>query len=149
MHPFKRTIKQRRKVAKIPTVSSLTKKLDAIFSIYIRLRKADKNGMVKCYTCGKLMHYTEAQAGHFQSRRHYALRHNETNVQNQCVSCNIFNQGNQYQFGENLKKEYGEKAVEILMLKKNNHTKYDCGTLMILIQSYTQKVKALKEKLTS
>ena len=35
-----------------PTVSKLKKKLDAIFSKYIRLKDADKNGYVKCYTCG-------------------------------------------------------------------------------------------------
>jgi hypothetical protein len=32
---------------------NLIKKLDAIFSEYIRRKYADKNGIVKCYTCDK------------------------------------------------------------------------------------------------
>ena len=32
---------------------TLEKKLDAVFSEYIRRKYADKNGIVSCYTCGK------------------------------------------------------------------------------------------------
>ena len=37
--------------------SKIVKKLDAIFSQYIRLKDADHNGDVKCFTCGKVSHY--------------------------------------------------------------------------------------------
>ena len=35
---------------------SIVKRLDTIFSLFIRLREAD-NEMVECFTCGKVSHY--------------------------------------------------------------------------------------------
>ncbi len=37
-----------------PSRSKIVKKLDAIFSQYIRLKDADHNGDVSCFTCGKV-----------------------------------------------------------------------------------------------
>ena len=77
------------------TTAQLKKELDKWFSQYIRLRRADANGLVECFTCGKIDHWKKQQAGHFQSRRHLTTRWNELNVQVQCVRCNMLNQGEQ------------------------------------------------------
>ena len=60
---------------------SLVKKLDAIFSEYIRLRKANKQGIVTCYTCGKKAYWKGQgmQNGHFMSRKSYSTRWEELN----------------------------------------------------------------------
>ena len=50
------------------TISKLKKKLDVLFSQYIRRKNADHLGRVKCFTCGVEKHWKEQQAGHFQSR---------------------------------------------------------------------------------
>ena len=70
---------------KKPSRKNLIKKLDNVFSQYIRRRFA-VNGITKCVTCGKEDFWRggEMQAGHFISRKHYATRWNETNVQSQC-----------------------------------------------------------------
>jgi len=39
------------------TISKLKKELDKWFSLYIRLREATSEGMVQCFTCGKVAHY--------------------------------------------------------------------------------------------
>ena len=59
--------------------SKIVKKLDAIFSRYIR-KKNSKNNLAKCFTCGKVDEWKYLQCGHFQSRRHYATRWDEVIV---------------------------------------------------------------------
>jgi hypothetical protein len=90
------------------SISKLKKELDKWFSLYIRLREATSEGMVQCFTCGKVSHYKSGmQCGHFQSRRFMATRWNEQNCQVQCVSCNLFKSGEQWQFGMHLNAKYG------------------------------------------
>tara|TARA_R110000796_G_scaffold27488_10_gene75770 strand:- start:411 stop:638 length:228 start_codon:yes stop_codon:yes gene_type:complete len=49
---------------------NIVKRLDTVFSLYIRLREAD-NEMVECYTCGKISHYKKGmQCGHFHQENH-------------------------------------------------------------------------------
>ena len=58
--------KIRPKKKKLPSISSLEKKLDTEFQTWVRKSEADEGGTVSCVTCGKLMHWTGdgAQAGH-------------------------------------------------------------------------------------
>ena len=86
------------KTAKKPTRSKLIKKLDVVFSQYIRLSNADNRGMCTCVTCNKQFHWKNIQAGHFMSRKHYSTRWNENNVKPQCVGCNMFKSGEQYKY---------------------------------------------------
>ena len=126
------------------TLAKLKKDLDTVFSRYIRLRKADNNGMVECFTSGVVKHWKEHHCGHFQSRRHTATRWNELNCQVQSVSENIFNQGNQYQFGLNLDKEYGAGTAEGLLILAQQTVKYSRADLVELIAHYKEKVIKLQ-----
>tara|TARA_R110000796_G_scaffold81691_5_gene179770 strand:- start:2087 stop:2482 length:396 start_codon:yes stop_codon:yes gene_type:complete len=85
----------------------LVKKLDTIFSHYIRRRYAINN-ISKCVTCGKEDHWKNLQAGHFMSRKHYATRWDNENVQVQCAGCNVFRYGEQYIFSKYLGKELAD-----------------------------------------
>lgn len=91
--------------------------MDKWFSLYIRLKHADHTGAVRCFTCGKLHHYKDIQNGHFQSRKYLATRFDEDNCRPQCVSCNIYNYGEQYKFATRLG---AKKAHE--MFKKARQT---------------------------
>ena len=97
------------------SISKLKKELDKWFSLYIRLRDAE-NGVTECFTCGKVDHFKKLQCGHFQSRRHTATRWNEQNCQVQCVKCNMFNQGMQWRFGNNLDSKYGKGTSQDLFI---------------------------------
>ncbi len=103
-------------MAKKVTRTSLIKKLDAVFSIYIR-RRYSMNDISKCVTCGKEDHWSKLQCGHFMSRKHISTRWNEDNCQVQCAGCNVFRYGEQYIFsqylGNNLSEELYKQSKEI------------------------------------
>ena len=122
--------------------SVLIKKLDTIFSQYIRRRYAI-NDISECFTCGVKNDYKKQQAGHFASRRHYSTRWNEFNVQVQCYSCNICNQGMQFEFGKKLCSQYGNNFAENLMIESKQIVKFADVDLIELIDYYTEKVNNL------
>lgn len=131
-----------------PTVSKLKKKLDTIFSKYVRLSHADKNGFVNCYTCGVKKYWEKdgMQAGHFMSRKHTSTRFDEKNVMPQCYSCNCHFYGRQFEFSKNLDKEFGEGTSDALLQKSRQTQKNTVPDLQDLIELYTNKLDTLLKK---
>lgn len=125
----------------------LVKKLDTIFSIYIRLRKADDLGVVSCYTCGKKDYYKKMQCGHFMSRKYYSTRWEELNCQVQCYSCNVMRYGEQYKYGLELQKEYGKYLPEELLTMSRQIVKFSNDDLLDKINRYKQLVDLKKKEL--
>jgi len=123
---------------KKPTRKTIITKLDNIFSQYIRLRYS-KNEISECVTCGKQDHWKKLQAGHFISRKHYATRWDEDNVQVQCSGCNVFRYGEQYLFSKYL----GIDLSEELLMKSRKIQKFSDNELLEMIELYTEKVNNL------
>ena len=117
---------------------NLIKKLDTIFSIYIR-RKNSINDIAQCITCGKQDHWKKMQNGHFMSRKHYATRWDEDNVEVQCMGCNVYRYGEQYLFAKHL----GETKADALLVKSRQIQKFTDADLIDLIELYTNKVNNL------
>jgi len=96
--------------------STLVKKLDTVFSKYIRQSKSI-NGYTTCVTCGKVEEWKNQDCGHFISRIHMSVRWDERNVAPQCKYCNRYCQGQQYLFsqylGNNLSEELYKQSKEI------------------------------------
>ena len=131
----------------VKTISKLKKELDTIFSLYIRLRDATDEGMVQCFTCGKVSHYKSGmQNGHFQSRKHLATRWSETNCQVQCVGCNMFKSGEQYKFSIALDSKYGEGTSEELQLLARTIMKVSRIDYEEKISYYKSLVEKLKKE---
>jgi hypothetical protein len=122
--------------------SKLIKKLDTVFSLYIRQRYSI-NEISKCFTCGKEDHYKKLQCGHFQSRKHYSTRWDEINCQVQCAGCNVFKYGEQFIFGKNLNLEFGEGTSEELYLKAKQIIKFSNNDLEDLITNYNSLITDL------
>jgi len=120
-----------------PKRKNLIKKLDAVFSKYIRLRDADTEGYCRCSTCGEVHHWTKIQAGHFISRKHYATRWNEENVHAQCVACNVFRYGEQYKFSLYL----GDKLSKKLLEKSRLIAKFTDIEIKEMIDDYNDRIK--------
>ena len=114
---------------------TLVKKLDKVFSEYIRRRNADNKGYVECFTCGKRDHWKKMQCGHFQSRKHYSTRWNEDNCQVQCVGCNMFKAGEQYKFGLKLNAISPNQAEKLFLLARNTK-KFNNFDLLKMIDHY-------------
>ena len=124
--------------------AKVVERLDKVFSEFIRRRTADDRGFVRCYTCGATKHWKEMHAGHFQSRSKYATRWNETNVQVQCVSCNIFKAGEQFKFGIHLDQEHGEGTAEEMMYLANQSGKFTIMELRDMVKEFQQKLRELE-----
>ena len=126
---------------------TLVKKLDAVFSEYIRRKYADKNGIVSCYTCGKKKFWKGdwMQNWHFISRKSRILRWRESNCRPQCYSCNVMRYGESYIFGVKLNEEYGYNIAEELLIESKKIIKQSDQELLDLINLYQEKVKSLKK----
>ncbi len=123
-------------------MSPKIKKLDDVFSRYIRLRDT-RNGWGRCISCGAPIRFETCDAGHYISRRHIATRWNEENVHAQCVECNRYRDGNIEHYRRALIRKYGVHHVAYLEQRKNAAAHLDDEMLDILIDYYQQKTKLL------
>lgn len=121
-----------------PTVSKLKRKLDAVFSQYIRL-KSSEAGLAKCYTCGVTKDWQSLQNGHYIPRRHLNTRWLELNCKPQCMPCNIYKKGNYDVYALNLTKEYGPNILKDLNRAKNITKKFTILDLQRKIEEYDKK----------
>ncbi len=128
------------------TISKLKKELDKYFSLYIRLRDATDEGMVQCFTSGRVYHYKSIHAGHFMSRRCLSTRWCEINVQPHSADDNLFAQGEQYKFGLNLDAKYGEGTAEDLQIKSKQIQKFSRIDYEDKISYYKSLVENLKKE---
>lgn len=114
------------------SISSLKKKADKYFSLYVRHRDS-RNGLVECITCGVEKPINQMQAGHFVSRRVNKLRFDEENVNAQCTGCNMFKQGEQYLYSKVLDMKYGDGTAEKLMSQRHQTHKFTVDELERII----------------
>lgn len=109
------------------------KKLDAIFSKYIRYRDQGQ-----CYTCPKKDDPKRMQCGHFVPRQYLAVRYSEINCHTQCYACNMLYNGQPSRFALNLERDYGRGIVKKLESQRQVITKtFPYDALMI---EYGQKL---------
>lgn len=114
-------------------LTALVKRLDVIFSKYIRAKYPPK-----CFTCG---YVGQMQAGHYITRHCKAIRWDERNCRPQCYACNILKRGDAPTFRENLIKELGE--AEVLEIESDRHKllKPTEEWLLSQLNEYTEKLK--------
>ena len=96
------------------TLSTVRNKALMLMQLLRRLQEATDNGYVYCISCGAILHYTQAQGGHYIPRRHRATELEEDNINPQCARCNGFLSGNQILYRDNLVKTIGLERVERL-----------------------------------
>lgn len=128
------------KKKRAPTLRSLKNKGWKLFSEWIRRKDADEGGTVECFTCGKLMHWKEAHAGHAIPGRHNAVLLDEEIVRPQCPRDNLFLGGRYEIFATKLIQRHGmdwwlsklEGAKRVVKLSRAD---------------YEAKIEELKKKL--
>lgn len=99
---------------KKPSVMALKRRLDTLWSEWVRRSAADSSGLVSCCSCGRKYHWKEVDCGHFVSRNHNAGRFDIRNTNPQCKKCNRFNEGNKAGYAVYLQKRYGPEVIEEL-----------------------------------
>ena len=117
-------------------------KIDKVFHEYIRRRDADnESGYCSCVSCGKQVHFSETDAGHFISRQHLITRYDERNVHAQCRKCNRFEYGRQYEYsitlGEDLSDELLQKSRQTMKLMEHEYQE--------IFETYRDKLKEIKD----
>ena len=140
---MKSKIKAKKK-PKTATVSQQIKRLDVVYSRYIRQKDADFSGQVSCFTCGSRKHWSEQQCGHYVSRSVRSLRFYDKNTQVQCVGCNIFKHGALDEYALALQNKYGEGVLKELNKIKNQSKKYTVSELEGLIVFYSMRTDPSK-----
>ena len=124
-----RTVKPRK--TKEQSVSQLKKRLDSIFSVWVRTRDGGQ-----CYTCGIKKPIKEMQNGHYVSRGCNQLRYDERNCHCQCVGCNIFKSGNMTSYALALIKQYSPQILQELDRERRKIKQWTKGELLDLIEHY-------------
>lgn len=116
----------------------LKKKLDRVFSLYIRLRDCDKKGIVRCPLCWAkvIWNWTQCQNMHYVKREKMWYRYNERNCYAGCKRCNVVLNGNYEKYTLFMIKKYGIEEVE-RMLYDNKTYKIHDYELEEMIQHYT------------
>ena len=100
-------------------LTALKRRLDRIFSEYIRLRDADANGCCRCISCGAIHPWKETDCGHYVNRSHLSTRYDGKNCNAQCRRCNRFDEGNQIGYTRGLIKKYGIGVIDLLEVRKH------------------------------
>jgi hypothetical protein len=123
------------KPKKQPSLAALKKKLDRVFSIFIR--KRDKG---VCFTCDKKLPWKQQQNGHYISRGVLILRWDERNCNCQCVGCNIFKNGNMAEYAIRLMKKHGPAILVDLDREKWKILKMSRQDYVDLIDKYEKLI---------
>ena len=128
-------------------VTKLKKKADQAWSKYVRLRDGKKiNGewQTMCITCYVWKPISQMQCGHFVSRSCNKLRYDEENTNAQCVGCNMFKGGEQYQYSKALDDKYGDGTAEKLHAQRHQNHKLTITELEEIIENAKAYLKEME-----
>ena len=134
-------VKEKRK--KLPSISRLKKKADALHSLWIRLLHSKRN-RVLCYTCDVKKPVKEMQNGHYISRGCMALRYKDYNCRPQCVACNIFKKGNYQKYAIRLEREV-PGILERLEAESKTTLHMNRYDYQVLIQELESKLSEIQK----
>lgn len=104
-------------------IKLLGKKTWDTFSLWIRNKYANFQGYVECYTCGRIILVSEAQAGHcfHRGKQHWKpLDFDEKHIRPQCEGCNKYSSGQTNIFQSKLVKEHGQEEVDNMIWRRAN-----------------------------
>lgn len=131
---------------KKPSRSKIIKKLDAVFSQFIRLRDSNNKWIVECPLCWSKIPRKKAQNMHFVSRWNMKYRYDEINCNAWCMRCNVILNGNYIIYTRWMIRKYWLDKVDEMIFDKQPF-KIRTYELEAMIEYYMEKVKELmKEK---
>jgi hypothetical protein len=132
-------------IAKLKGVcAKLTQKL-------VRLKAADKNGMVECVTCGKIDHWKGMQGGHFIERGKSATVLMEENIHPQCPGCNMYRMkqaSTVLTYRRYMVDMYGEDFVQELERMSRQPKKFYTAELNELKRELNERIKQRESEIS-
>ena len=127
--------------------SRLVRRIDTVFSRYIRLRDSfptQAGRMVRCISCGRIVPLEDCDCGHYVNRSHMATRWDEDNCHAQCRPCNRFDEGNIQGYRPRLVQKIGEARVLLLESKKRAVCRLSDFELEALLADCRRQLKELE-----
>lgn len=121
-------------------------RLDAVFSLWVRLSNSDHAGRVTCITCGVRGSYRDFDCGHFVPRANQATRFSEKNCRPQCRYCNRDRGGRPDLFASALDKLYGVGTSDDLRRLGKSVCKRSKPEIAALVDYYRAEVARLKKE---
>lgn len=118
----------------------LVKKLDTVFSMYIR--KRDK---YRCIVCGATREIRTIQCGHLFSRVANSTRFDEANAHAQCSGCNLRHEHDPEPYRRAWLAKHSQDEYDRVYAKWSNPTKFTISDLEIMIELYQNKIKSLED----
>lgn len=126
------------------TLKAIKKKADLVYSRYIRLIHADKNGNNTCVTCGIVKPMKEMQNGHYFERNRLGTRFHNDNCKPQCPACNVFKKGNYTQYAKYMYEQYGAEHLAYLEHLSRKPLKLTVNDYVSLIAVWNKIMDAKK-----
>lgn len=112
-----------------------------LFSEWLRRKEADWQGNVKCYTCGKIINWKLAHAGHYL---HGKLDFDIRNIHVQGACCNTYRHGNLAEYGIKLAQEIGAEGMQALRLhantKGNNYSREELEAIIVITEKSIEQL---------
>lgn len=130
-----KTVKKKKKAK----ISTLKKKLWAIFTLYIKMRDH-----WTCVTCGKFAKGYGMGGGHYIAKAACGAEYyfHEKNVHAQCTYCNLTLEGNRPAYREFILRTYGKKTLADL--ETNYHKPSPYFDYEAKIEHYTRLVSLMQ-----
>jgi hypothetical protein len=135
-----------KKPAKVSDKSKAIKKLDEVFSDFVRLRDSDEDGIVACVICKDKQHWRDVDCGHYQDRDHMGTRWHEMNGNGECRICNRDLCISTEEYAKAIDEKYGPGTAAKLDKLAKNVTQWEDHELKKMHDYYRDQVKILKEQ---
>lgn len=119
------------------------KKLDKVFSAYIRLRDVIPSGVFRCISCGQIKRFEQGDCGHYHSRVHMATRWEPDNAHCECRACNRASADHLIGYRRNLVEKIGLDRMNRLEMMAKSQKHWLDFELQEKIVYFTQEVKRL------
>ena len=138
--------KRQKQTVQRPSLSRAVRKLDKVFSLYIRLRDSKPYGYkaFRCISCGQVKAFEYADCGHYYSRTHMATRFDEDNCHAECSYCNRFRADHMIGYRRNILQKIGEQRLALLDVRSRSKRKWAVFEIEALCKHYTRLVEQMK-----
>ena len=111
------------------------------------MMEADDNGYLSCFICNKVIHWKDAQGGHFIPRGYGSLKLIIGNIREVCEECNCYKDGNIGPYRKKMIESYGEVHVRWLEDHKHDRPRWTRADLAEMVAGLKTEIRAEQNRL--
>jgi hypothetical protein len=138
------------KPKKAKSIAKLVDEAAVLLQKLVRMKAADESGMVKSFTSGKVLHWTEMQGSHFIQRNRTATKLLEENVHPQTPGENMYEMktaSGVLDYRRAMVEFYGEDFVRWLEDESKKTKKYTRAEVEEITAYFKQQIAIQEERL--